>query len=84
MTSAEYKRIIARIVDKLIRQRFPGLKATCRTEVSRDIARHIHARMYGANIDGVDSPIWRLDKLPTIDAAELLNSGQMKTEKETI
>ena len=41
--------------------------------LSAEIARTVHARMYGANVDGVDSPIWNNgEKTPLIEASELL------------
>jgi hypothetical protein len=52
-------------------------------EVAQSIAINVHARMYGANVDGVDSPIWtsacgnnRMNDprvKPNVDAKELLN-----------
>jgi hypothetical protein len=49
--------IVSRIVRNVLRKEFPGLK---RTDVAvTKIAVAIHARMYGAHVDGVDSPIWR-------------------------
>ncbi len=60
MKSVEYRAIVAKIVRNSLRKDFPGLKLTNST-VCHTIARAIHARMYGANVDGVDSPIWRDD-----------------------
>lgn len=62
MKSVEYRAIIARIVRNSLRQEYPTLKLKNlddRNGISHKIARAIHARMYGANVDGVDSPIWR-------------------------
>lgn len=59
MKSVEYRSIIGAIVRNSIKKRFPGLRQKELSEVSVVIARAIHARMYGANVDGVDSPIWR-------------------------
>ncbi len=57
MKSVEYRVIVSRIVRNVLRKEFPGLK---RTDVAvTKIATAIHARMYGAHVDGVDSPIWR-------------------------
>lgn len=42
------------------------------------IGLNVHARMYGANVDGVDSPIWNIymdnnRPEPKIDAKDLLD-----------
>ena len=83
MRSQDYRDIISRIAFNLLKKRFPGLEKKHTKEVSRQIAIAIHARMYGANVDGVDSPIWTstcgTDRMndprtkPKIDAKELLN-----------
>lgn len=83
MNSRDYKAIITRMSFNLLKKRFPGLEKKHLDEVSREIAVNVHARMYGANVDGVDSPIWTaaqgFDRItdcrvkPTIDAKELLN-----------
>jgi hypothetical protein len=65
-----------------IKKKFPGLKQSQINEVATDVAVAIHARFYGANVDGVESPIWRddarhdewyKDKHPTKTAQELLD-----------
>ncbi len=80
MNSRDYRVIIKRITSKLVRKRFPGLDKKLICEVSIEIARHIHARMYGANVDGVDSPIWadksHIQPKPLKDAAELLKESE--------
>src|SRR5579864_7057331 len=83
MNSQEYKVIISRISFMLLKERFPGIDKKILKEVGRKIAINIHARMYGANVDGVDSPIWTAacgsDRMndprvkPKIDAKEMLN-----------
>jgi hypothetical protein len=78
MNSFEYRRIIRTISFNLLKKRFPGLDKQHMQEVARLIAVNIHARMYGANVDNVDSPIWNNncdnDKpQPKIDAKDLLN-----------
>ena len=77
MKSSEYKEIVRRISNGALRQRFPGLNKIALADVARTIAVNIHARLYGANVDGVESPLWRTDE-PTLSASELL------TEKEVI
>jgi len=77
MNSRDYRAIITRISFNLMKKRFPGLDKKHLTEVANQIAVNVHARMYGANVDGVDSPIWQTcsdnDKpQPRIDATELL------------
>jgi len=79
MKSADYRNIISRISFKLLKKRFPGLENKHLKEVAAQIAINVHARMYGANVDGVDSPIWTstdknndMRNKPNIDASELL------------
>jgi len=79
MNSREYKAIIGRISFNLLKKRFPGLDKKHLTEVATQIAVNVHARMYGANVDGVDSPIWNNNcdnnrPEPQIDATELLKN----------
>mgnify|MGYP001618840042 CR=1 FL=1 len=72
MKSQEYREIIRVITNKVLRNYFPRLDRLNRTRATREIATAIHARMYGANVDGVESPLWRTDE-PAIEAKELLN-----------
>jgi len=87
MQSREYRDIIARIARNVIKRGFPGGKRELIEQLSRKIAVNIHARMYGANVDNVDSPIWhdpnpyRDDSTrgkPTVDAAELIKQGYIE------
>lgn len=91
MISREYRDIISRIAWNVIRRQFPGLKKEELKIAAREIAINIHARMYGANVDGVDSPIWRErqcgDKAmkpapnqPNVDASELLKRNERKLD----
>lgn len=82
MLSQTYKDTISKIVRNTMKRKFPGLKSQILIEASTEISRAVHARMYGANVDGVESPIWREDKRweeefknsqPTKTAEELLN-----------
>lgn len=60
MRSSEYREIIRKITLSAVRKRFPSLKNPKEVkELANTIAINIHARMYGANVDGVDSPLWR-------------------------
>lgn len=83
MVSDEYRQIISRMTYNLLKKHFPGLKKLELQKACKELSINIHARMYGANVDGVDSPIWRDrqcgDKslgvppnLPKVDAKELL------------
>jgi hypothetical protein len=72
MKSWEYREIIRVIVKKALKKRYPELKIKPLNCVANTIAIAIHARMYGANVDGVESPLWRQDE-PPIEAKELLN-----------
>ena len=82
MTSKEYRRLIQSMSSRLIKKHFPGLKMAGITEYliqdcAREIAKNVHARMYGANVDGVASPIWQTvnDTKPNVDALELLKEN---------
>jgi hypothetical protein len=83
MLSSEYRILIARIVRVAMKREFPYLaKAENKNKimvVSALIARNIHARMYGANVDGVASPIWRNDgdQYPRVDASEMLKEDKL-------
>ncbi len=90
MKSVEYRAIIAKIVHNVLKKHYPGLKRVKCNQVDTacwEIAKVVHARMYGANVDGVDSPIWRdmpcYDKqlsappnLPNVDASQLLRENK--------
>lgn len=82
MQSAEYKAILKTIILNLMKRKFPGLNKIQLSELAIEASRAIHARMYGANVDGVETPIWRdhpfrdtdfSDAQPTKTAQELLN-----------
>jgi len=73
MRSCEYREIIRRISKSAFRKRFPGLKQKEINEVANTIAINVHARMYGANVEGVESPLWRIEE-PTVEAKELLGT----------
>lgn len=81
MRSQEYRNIISSISKGIMRKHFPGLKQKQVCECVAELAKNIHARMYGANVEGVDSPIWhaRTDAgyfesrpEPKINASEIL------------
>lgn len=59
MQSSEYRKNIRVIVKNVMRRKFPGLKSKILEEAASEVAKNIHARFYGANVDNVDSPIWR-------------------------
>lgn len=81
MKSIEYRSIIKTIVLNLMKRKFPGLKKSQLEELALEAARSVHARMYGANVDSVESPIWRDHPFhsdenftqPTKTAQEILN-----------
>ena len=77
MNSKEYKSNIRNIVINVLRKKVPGLKRKEAEEASKEIATAIHARFYGANVDGVGSPIWRRydEGMPTKTAEELLSDN---------
>ena len=78
MNSQEYRGLISRIVRVTMKKHFPllaknGSKIVLES-AAKEVAVNIHARMYGANVDGVASPIWRSDgdQYPRVDASEML------------
>lgn len=82
MTSQEYRNTISRIIRNTLNKKFPGLKKDTLATVAKEAAVAVHARFYGAQVDGVASPIWRDDLKyqdmyakcqPTKTAQELLN-----------
>lgn len=74
MKSYEYREIIRVITKKALKKRYPQLQQKQLNEVANTIAISIHARMYGANVDGVESPLWRQEE-PKIDAKDLLDAS---------
>lgn len=75
MKSEEYRELIRRMLKKGMSQHFPGLRQVELNHCARYIARNVHARFYGANVDGVESPLWRKDE-PEVEASELLKQGK--------
>lgn len=59
MKSIEYRSIIKTIILNLMKRKFPGLKKSQLDDLAYEVAKAVHARMYGTNVDGVESPIWR-------------------------
>lgn len=80
MQSSEYRMLVRKIVKNSMAKKFPGIKRSVLDEAAIDIARSIHARLYGADVDGVGSPVWR-DHSSTADC----NRGQPdKTAEELL
>jgi hypothetical protein len=86
MQSREYRAIIRTITKNSLRKHVKGLKRNIGETVAIEIAAAIHARMYGASVDNVASPIWRdhpfygheegfTDTQPNKTAQEILNEG---------
>jgi hypothetical protein len=84
MQSVIYKRTIRSIIRNVMRKKFPGLKDKQLADALTEISIAIHARFYGAAVDGVASPIWRDDRKyqelfsdgqPTLTAQEILDEG---------
>jgi hypothetical protein len=83
MQSRDYRRFVRTIIKNSIRKKFPGLKQALVEEVAAEASVAIHARFYGAAVDGVASPIWRddpnyamafTDAKPTKTAQDLLDA----------
>lgn len=73
MLAGEYRDILRKIVVNVLNKRFPGLNRKARDEAANLIAINIHARMYGANVNGVESALWRKEE-PTVTAKEILET----------
>ena len=71
MKSALYRELVRKIVGGTLKKKFPGLNKEALRQSAEIIAINVHARMYGANVDGVESPLWR-DNEPDVTATELL------------
>lgn len=71
MKSSEYRELIRKITKNAFKKRFPGLRSEELNQVANTVAVAIHARFYGANVDGVDSPLWR-EIEPLLTSSELL------------
>lgn len=71
MKSAEYKSIIKRIVCTQLRKKESDIKS------ADVIATAVYARLYGACVEGVDSPLWR-EVEPTETAQEILDKSNPK------
>ena len=69
MKSYEYREIVRTIVRQSMRKLLPGIKH--KKEMADLIAKNVYARLYGANVDNVDSPLWRKIE-PSVTAKELL------------
>lgn len=83
MRSGEYRDIIRAITNSVVRVNAPGLKGKYREIIANEISKRIHARLYGANVDGVESPLYRdiyPDRMPTFTSVELLD--QLNTTEE--
>lgn len=76
LKSDEYRRIVKTIVKAVIKKGATHIRAQDADIMATMVARNIHARMYGANVDGVNSPLWRCDCEPDIDATELLKGTE--------
>lgn len=78
MKSTEYRTIITTIIKNISKKRLPGVKEKHLKEIASEAAKVIHARMYGANVDNVDSPIWRdyhgEHNLPNVEAQHILDA----------
>jgi hypothetical protein len=61
MKSSEYRTNIRVMIRKATMRKFPGLKPLHVKELATELSVAIHARFYGADVDGVASPIWRDD-----------------------
>lgn len=78
MRAKEYRTIIRTIVKSALNKKAPGFNKKACNELADLVAANVYARMYGANVDGVDSPLWRDSgefNEPNVDAIKLLEEG---------
>ena len=86
MNSKDYRRHIRTIIRNAIKKKFPGLKEKILSEATAIAAIAIHARFYGAAVDGVASPIWRDDlkyREAFSDVQSTKTAQEILDEKET-
>lgn len=79
MRGDRYRERIRGIAKAVLQKRFPGLKKKEVEEAVSTIAVGVHAALYGANVDGVESPIWRQiyapERQPDVDASKIIQDG---------
>lgn len=81
MRASEYRELVRIMVKNTLNKRFPSLNKNALNEAANVVALNIHARFYGANVDNVDSPLWRASgefKAPDVDAIEILGKGAIE------
>lgn len=81
MRASEYRELVRIMVKNTLNKRFPGLNKNALNKAANVIATNVHARFYGANVDNIDSPLWRAGgefKAPDVDAIEILGKGVIK------
>lgn len=74
MKSQEYRNTVARLARTQIKKALPGLKPFQVASLAKQIGIFVHARLYGADVDDVASPLYYdvyPDRLPTVPATEL-------------
>ena len=84
MKSSDYRRVVEALANSVIRKKLPGIKVQVRKEIVKQIAVAVHARMYGADVDGVTSPLYYdiyPDRMPTVSSIELAEQYQITDEK---
>lgn len=59
MQGTVYRAKIKKLILVAINTKLPGLKQADKKVISELAAKLIHAKLYGAEVDNVQSPIWR-------------------------
>lgn len=82
MQGKVYRAKVKKIILVAMNTKLPGLKQADKKVISELAAKLIHAKLYGAEVDNVQSPIWRdlwaqTDESynPTVRADQILNEA---------
>lgn len=59
MQGKTYREKIHKVVNAVLRAHVPSIPKAKRVEIGYAIAGLIHAKLYGAYVDNIESPIWR-------------------------
>lgn len=59
MKSSEYRELVRKVCRAAIRTNVPRLQPGVKKKLIDDIAAMVHAKLYGAEVDGVVSPAFR-------------------------
>lgn len=86
MKSQDYRNAVESIARGQLVKALPGLKRAQITTISKQIAIFTHARLYGADVENVASPLYRdmypdrFPQEPSTDIAERVFASGSKTD----